>query len=137
MGMTEAGISTTQALGQEQIEKCTFRAGGKRVSRYQYDYRDVDGTLFSCVKRTVAEARAERDRWLEAKREAARGGDRHEQELQPRRRVCRRRYVPAATGYIPRLADTATRAASGRGHAGGGSGRCKGVSSCHGETLLT
>lgn len=45
---------TTLKNGCEQYEKFTRR--GK--SYIQYDYRDLDGELFSCVKPTLAEARA-------------------------------------------------------------------------------
>ncbi|MCB6981429.1 DUF3873 family protein, partial [Bacteroides uniformis] len=34
----------------------------------QYDYRHTDGELFSCVKPTLDECRATRDKWLTAKR---------------------------------------------------------------------
>ena len=33
----------------------------------QYDYRHTDGELFSCVKPTLDECRAARDKWLTAK----------------------------------------------------------------------
>lgn len=32
--------------------------------RCQYDYRDTDGELFSCVAPTLEECRAKRDIWL-------------------------------------------------------------------------
>jgi len=47
--------------GQEQYEKFTYRVGGKNKTRYQYDYRDGDGKLFSCTKPTLKECRAARD----------------------------------------------------------------------------
>jgi hypothetical protein len=50
--------------GGEQYEtyRPAIRGAGKRT---QYDYRHHDGTLFSCVKRTLAECRAARDRWID------------------------------------------------------------------------
>lgn len=39
--------------------------------RVQYDYRDSDGELFTCVKRTVIECRQERDYWLAEKAKRA------------------------------------------------------------------
>ena len=59
--MTENGISTTGAPGQEQWEK--FTSGRKQY--IHYDYRHTDGELFSCVKQSLLACRAERDRWLE------------------------------------------------------------------------
>lgn len=60
MAMTENGISTT-VISSEQYE--FFTAYGKR--RVQYDFRNADGKLFACVAKTLAEARAKRDKWLE------------------------------------------------------------------------
>jgi hypothetical protein len=51
--------------GQEQFEAYESRATGRRM--IQYDYRDTDGGLFSCVACTLLQARRKRDRWLEAK----------------------------------------------------------------------
>lgn len=39
--------------GEEQSE--AFTRGGKRY--YQYDYRDLDGELFSCVRDNLSECR--------------------------------------------------------------------------------
>ena len=71
MAMTENGVSTTTALGSEQYEYFTLGkhmgrslAGKKRC---QYDYRHVDGELFSCIAPTLDDARARRDAWLEKK----------------------------------------------------------------------
>jgi hypothetical protein len=53
---------STCPKGQEQYE--TFYSsimGGKRV---QYDYRRPDGKLFSCIAKSLDEARAKRDAWL-------------------------------------------------------------------------
>ncbi len=59
--MTENGVSTTNAPGQEQYEK--FRYCG-RVS-FQYDYRTSDGELFSCCAPTLKACRAKRDKWMQ------------------------------------------------------------------------
>jgi hypothetical protein len=67
MKMTENGLSTTTAKGQEQFETFTSKASRKRKKYVQYDYRDTDGVLFSCVKPTLEACRAARDTWLEAK----------------------------------------------------------------------
>lgn len=53
------GCSTTQA-GQEQYEK--FKAQGQTF--LQYDYRLESGKLFTCVAKTLAIARQNRDRWV-------------------------------------------------------------------------
>jgi hypothetical protein len=55
------GCSTT-ANGKEQWEEF-YSPRGKRV---QYDYRTQDGKLFSCVAKSLAEARQRRDKWLSA-----------------------------------------------------------------------
>lgn len=60
MSMTENGISTTQAPGQEQYEY--FTAMGKK--RVQYDYRHTNGKLFSCLAKNLEECRAKRDAWI-------------------------------------------------------------------------
>jgi hypothetical protein len=52
------GCSTTQA-GQEQYEE--FRTRGRKF--VQYDYRTPTGKLFTCVAKTLAEARNRRDKW--------------------------------------------------------------------------
>jgi len=54
--------------GQENYEEFEARRGKSYV---QYDYRDHDGTLFSCVKKTLAACREARDEW-QAKRKARR-----------------------------------------------------------------
>lgn len=36
--------------------------------RVQYDYRDTDGELFSCVCKTLEECQARKDKWLENKK---------------------------------------------------------------------
>ena len=53
--------------GEEQYEYYTDRTRGKR--RCQYDYRDHDGKLFSCVRLTLDECRAARDEWLKSRQE--------------------------------------------------------------------
>ena len=56
--MTINGVSTCQTAGTEKYE--SFQLG--------YDYRHhTDGELFSCVKPTLDECRAERDKWLNKK----------------------------------------------------------------------
>jgi hypothetical protein len=57
--MTKNGLSTT-APGKEQYE--FFMNGRKRYC--QYDYRNVRGELFSCIKPTLEACRAARDEWI-------------------------------------------------------------------------
>lgn len=59
------GVSTTQAQGQEQYERFGRRG---EVARFHYDYRDLDGELFSTVANKLAVCRERRDAWLEKKR---------------------------------------------------------------------
>jgi hypothetical protein len=49
--------------GQEQYEYYKDRTTKKR--RCAYDYRDSDGTLFSCVRLTLEDCRRARDIWLD------------------------------------------------------------------------
>jgi len=55
----------TLANGQEQYE--TFKSRATRKKAVQYDYRHINGELFSCVKLTIEACRAARDEWLAAK----------------------------------------------------------------------
>ena len=52
------------ATGQEQYEFFNVRHLRKNATRVQYDYRHTDGKLFSCVAKTLEDARAKRDPWL-------------------------------------------------------------------------
>ena len=63
--MTVNGVSTTTTPGQEQYEFFPIGYGRKRRKRCQYDYRGMDGELFSCVRDTLEECRKERDAWLQ------------------------------------------------------------------------
>jgi len=52
--------------GEEQYEYFTHRAGLAGTRKYcQYDYRDDDGELFSCVRRTLEDCRLARNNWLD------------------------------------------------------------------------
>ena len=61
------GCSTT-ARSQEQYEE--FYSVASHGYRVQYDYRTPDGRLFSCMARTVQEARRKRDEWLTRPKES-------------------------------------------------------------------
>ncbi len=54
---------STCARGQEQYEE--YFSSIHRAMRVQYDYRAPDGKLFACVAKTLEDARARRDAWLE------------------------------------------------------------------------
>lgn len=51
--------------GQEQYEQ--YISSVRKKVLVQYDYRDHDGELFSCVRPTLEECRAKRDEWLARK----------------------------------------------------------------------
>ncbi len=53
--------------GEEQYEVFTSRIGRKSKRMVQYDYRDNDGTLFSCVRHTLEDCRNARNIWLDNK----------------------------------------------------------------------
>lgn len=63
--MTQNGVSTTTAFGQEQYESW-YNPILKR-DLIQYDYRHTDGELFSIVKPTLEACREARDKWLTKK----------------------------------------------------------------------
>ncbi|WP_289393264.1 DUF3873 domain-containing protein [uncultured Duncaniella sp.] len=65
--MTANGVSTTTTPGTEQYE--VFYTGNctRRKKHYQYDYRHINGELFSCVCATLKECRQRRDEWLNKK----------------------------------------------------------------------
>lgn len=65
--MTINGVSTCQTAGTEKYESFQMSIGRKRRTFVQYDYRHTDGELFACVKPTLDECRAARDKWLTAK----------------------------------------------------------------------
>lgn len=47
--------------GQEQHEYYKCRVTNRRLC--QYDYRDTDGKLFSCVLPTLADCRRSKNQW--------------------------------------------------------------------------
>ena len=53
--------------GTEKYERFQLGIGRRKRTLVQYDYRHTDGELFSCVKPTLDECRAARDKWLTAK----------------------------------------------------------------------
>lgn len=67
--MTVNGVTTTKTPGQEQYEKFSRRIGRKTKTYYGYDYRDLDGELFSCTRPTLEACRKARDAWVKAKEE--------------------------------------------------------------------
>lgn len=50
--------------GQEQYETFTSRMLREPSTYIQYDYRHTNGKLFSCVAKTLDDARARRDQWI-------------------------------------------------------------------------
>ena len=70
--MTENGVTTTKTPGQEQYEEYKVRRGfrGHGQTRISYDYRDLEGELFSCDCPTLTECRTKRDAWLARKERA-------------------------------------------------------------------
>ena len=66
--MTINGVSTCTEAGTEKSERFQLGIGRRKRTLVQYDYRHpTDGELFSCVKPTLDECRAARDKWLTAK----------------------------------------------------------------------
>lgn len=54
--------------GQEQWEEFLSRVTARYEEKIlvQYDYRNSNGKLFSCIARTLEEARQKRNKWAEA-----------------------------------------------------------------------
>lgn len=46
---------------------CNYYSTIMKKEMVQYDYRDVDGELFSCVTNSIEEARAKKEEWLKNK----------------------------------------------------------------------
>ena len=65
--MTINGVSTCTIAGAEKYEKYQSGIGRKRRTLVQYDYRHVDGDIFSCVCATLEECRKKRDEWMKRK----------------------------------------------------------------------
>ena len=65
--MTINRVSPCQSAGTENYENFQTGIGRRKRTLVQYDYRHTDGELFSCVKPTLDECRAARDKWLTAK----------------------------------------------------------------------
>jgi hypothetical protein len=63
----ERGHSMVQPMEEryEEFYSCTLRE-----TRVQYDYRTLDGHLFSCIAKTLEDARARRDAWIAKHNEA-------------------------------------------------------------------
>lgn len=59
---TDVNGCSTCPKGTEQYEEYYSRVS--RGNRVQYDYRTPEGKLFSCVAKTLEDARAKRDEWL-------------------------------------------------------------------------
>ena len=64
--LTENGVSTTKGLGEEMYIKCCLGAYRGKIY-YQYDYRHLNGELFSTLRPTLEQCRKERDEWLKKK----------------------------------------------------------------------
>lgn len=69
--MTVNGVTTTKTPGQEKYEKFSRRIGRKTKTFYSYDYRDLDGELFSCIKPTLRDCWRAKEDWIKRKEEAA------------------------------------------------------------------
>ncbi|MDR0818758.1 MAG: DUF3873 domain-containing protein [Oscillospiraceae bacterium] len=53
--------------GEEQYEEFENGPSCRRKTYVQYDYRDMHGELFSCVKPTLGICRAAKETWLSAR----------------------------------------------------------------------
>ena len=62
--ITSNGVTTTIIHAQEKYEEITTRKGVRVKHWVQYDYRDADGELFSCVRPSLKDCRIARNEWL-------------------------------------------------------------------------
>jgi len=60
---TDVNGCSTCPPGEEQYED--YYSAIFRGWRVQYDYRTLEGKLFSCVAKSLVEARIRRDEWLQ------------------------------------------------------------------------
>lgn len=59
--LTENGVSTTRAAGEFRCER--YYSAVQHGWRWQWDYRDTTGRLWSGVAKTVFQARQAASRW--------------------------------------------------------------------------
>lgn len=62
---TQNGLAPAIANGTENYEHYFSEVVKKELC--DYDYRDTDGELFSCIKTTLTECREKRNQWLAKK----------------------------------------------------------------------
>ena len=62
--MNTNGVSNCQTNGEERFEYFTSGRGRKAKQKVQYDFRNYNGELFSCIANTLEEARQKRDETL-------------------------------------------------------------------------
>jgi len=62
--MDTNGVSNCQTNGEERFEYFTSGRGRKAKQKVQYDFRNYNGELFSCIANTLEEARHKRDETL-------------------------------------------------------------------------
>ena len=67
MAMTINGVTTCNTIGQENYEAFADKRRNRTKTFMAYDYRHIDGELFSCIKPTLEECRAARDAWIAQK----------------------------------------------------------------------
>jgi len=53
---------STCPKGEERYERNSYFRRGRTETYYEYDYRHTSGALFTCVKPSLEECRAARDR---------------------------------------------------------------------------
>ena len=71
--LNKNGVSITQTPGEEKYAKCCLEAFRGQIY-YQYDYRHLNGNLFSTLVKTLEECHRRRDEWLAKKQEITNTG---------------------------------------------------------------
>lgn len=65
--LNKNGVSITQTPGEEKYLQCCLGAFRGQIY-YQYDYRYLNGNLFSTLAKTLEECRRQRDEWLKTQK---------------------------------------------------------------------
>ena len=68
MKMNDEHGCSLASNGEERYDE--YYSAIMRGKRIQYDYRTRDGKLFSCVAKSLEDARARRDAWITRQAEA-------------------------------------------------------------------
>lgn len=64
MGTINVNGCSVCAAGKENYTTFNTKIGRKNVKRMQYDYRTLEGELFSCIGTNLEDCRRKRNEWI-------------------------------------------------------------------------